>query len=82
MENPVFLDNPCEVNDKGQSTVRKRRNLCDWNRNAKRLLPNGKLTFTDTCELTKPQIKIIHSLPLAPNNPPHKKENNTDQHPK
>lgn len=77
-----ILDNPCEVNDKGQSTVRKGAIYATRTEMLNACFPNGELTFTDTCELTKPQIKIIHSLPLAPNNPPHKKENNTDQHPK
>lgn len=58
------LNNPCEIDASGQISVNKGAVYAVDTRMLNACFPNGKLNLSEECPLTKPQIHIIHTLPL------------------
>lgn len=61
---PCSLHNPCEVDINGKMMVKKEAIYAVDTRMLNSCFPNGELSFTPKCTLVKPQISIIHTLPL------------------
>lgn len=61
---PCTLNNPCEVDASGHTSVNKDAFYAIDIRMLNACFKNGELDISSACSLTKPQVNFAHSLPL------------------